>query len=72
MQVAAALVGEFERAVVVVGARPVAGRRRGLGPGVFHLDDDVVGIGLVGFGRFASFRGLGFRLARGRDLVERA
>ncbi len=64
VQVAAAFIGEFERAVVVVGAGPVAGRRRGLGPGVFHLDDDVVGAGVVGFGGFAPFRGLGFRLAR--------
>jgi hypothetical protein len=71
VQVAAAFIGEFEWAVVVVGAGPVAGRRRGPGPGVFHLDDDVVRGGFVGFGGFAAIRGLGFGLARGRDLVER-
>jgi len=56
------------------GAGAIAGRRRGLGPRVFHLDDDVIGGGLVGFGGFAAFAALerlGLGLAGGSDLVER-
>jgi len=43
VQVALALVGELERPVVVVRSAAVPGRRRGLGPGILHLDDDLVG-----------------------------
>jgi len=60
-----------------VGACAVAGGGGRFGPGVFHLDDDVVGGRLVGFGRFARFGvngptfGFGFGFAGGRQLVER-
>ena len=43
MQVALAVVGEFEWTVVVVLGAAVAGRRGGFRPRILHLDHDLVG-----------------------------
>ncbi len=64
VQVAVAVVGEFERAIVVVLGSAVARRRGGLGPRVLHLHHDFVGLRAVGLAVVSVFAG-------GRRLVER-